>query len=42
MQLSQTEGDLFTPHEHRRGLPIGNLTNQFFSRFARPAPGATA
>lgn len=21
---------LFTPHEHRRGLPIGNLTSQFF------------
>jgi hypothetical protein len=23
--------DLFTPHERRRGLPIGNLTSQFFS-----------
>ncbi|MFO1319019.1 MAG: RNA-directed DNA polymerase [Burkholderiales bacterium] len=22
--------DLFTPHERRRGLPIGNLTSQFF------------
>ena len=37
MQLSQTEGDLFTPYERRRGLPIGNLTNQLFSKFARPA-----
>ena len=23
--------DLFTPHERRRGLPIGNLTSQFFA-----------
>lgn len=23
--------DLFTPHERRRGLPLGNLTSQFFS-----------
>jgi RNA-directed DNA polymerase len=22
--------DLFTPHDRRRGLPIGNLTSQFF------------
>ncbi|MFW6024583.1 MAG: hypothetical protein ACOC8P_03080 [Dichotomicrobium sp.] len=22
---------LFTPHERRRGLPIGNLTSQFFA-----------
>ena len=37
MQLSQTEDDLF---ERRRGLPIGNLTNQLFSQVC--APGATA
>jgi hypothetical protein len=24
------EDDLFTPHERRRGIPIGNLTSQFF------------
>ena len=45
-QLSQTEDDLFTPYERRRGLPIGDLTNQLFSKFARPAsarwPGAEA
>jgi retron-type reverse transcriptase len=23
--------DLFTPHERRRGLPLGNLTSQFFA-----------
>jgi retron-type reverse transcriptase len=23
--------DIFTPHERRRGLPIGNLTSQFFA-----------
>ncbi|MDP2997713.1 MAG: reverse transcriptase/maturase family protein, partial [Bryobacterales bacterium] len=23
--------DLFTPHERRRGIPIGNLTSQFFA-----------
>jgi retron-type reverse transcriptase len=23
--------DLFTPHQRRRGLPIGNLTSQFFA-----------
>jgi hypothetical protein len=23
--------DLFTPHERRKGLPIGNLTSQFFA-----------
>ena len=42
MQLSRTEDDLLTPYERRRGLPVGNLANQLFSRFARPAPGATA
>lgn len=25
------EQHLFTPFERRRGLPIGNLTSQFFS-----------
>jgi len=25
--------DLFTPHERRRGLPMGNLTSQFFANF---------
>jgi len=25
--------DLFTPYERRRGLPIGNLTSQFFANF---------
>ena len=25
------EDDLFTPHDRRRGLPIGNLTSQFFA-----------
>ena len=29
--------NLFTPYERRRGLPTGNLTNQLFSKFARPA-----
>ena len=42
MQLSRTEDDLFTPYERRHGLPIGNLTNQLFFKFGRPAPGATA
>ena len=23
--------DLFTPHERRKGIPIGNLTSQFFA-----------
>ena len=23
--------DLFTPHERRKGLPIGNLTSQFWA-----------
>lgn len=26
--------DLFTPHERRRGLPIGNLTSQFWANVA--------
>ena len=34
MQLSRTEGDLFTPYERRRGLPIGNLTSHL--QGARP------
>lgn len=25
--------DLFTPHERHRGLPIGNLTSQFFANY---------
>ncbi len=25
--------DLFVPHERRKGLPIGNLTSQFFANF---------
>ena len=30
--LEYFEGDgLFTPHERRRGLPMGNLTSQFFA-----------
>ena len=26
-----SQDDLFTPFERRRGLPIGNLTSQFFA-----------
>ncbi len=28
-----TGDDLFTPFERRRGLPIGNLTSQFFANY---------
>ena len=31
VNLHFTGDDLFTPFERRRGLPIGNLTSQFFS-----------
>jgi hypothetical protein len=30
-QVWPVEGDLFAVEEHRRGLPIGNLTSQFFA-----------
>jgi len=33
-QLSYFPGDtLFTPHERRKGLPIGNLTSQWFANY---------
>jgi len=31
--------DLFTPHERRRGLPIGNLTSQFFANSSATESG---